>query len=354
MKGVLLHGGQGTRLRPLSFSGPKQLIPVANKPVSQHVLEDMVNSGISEVAIVLGNTFPQLVSEFYGDGSRFNAKLTYIYQGEALGIAHAVKLTASYTGDEPFVVYLGDNLLQGGISKYVKKFTSSNYDAMVLLKEVDDPRSFGVAEVADGKILKLIEKPKEPKSNLALIGVYFLTNKIFEIINKLKPSNRGELEITDALQGMIEEGYSVGYAIHDGWWLDTGKKDDILLANQLVLDEKATRSISASAELLDSKIEGRVSISFGANIKNSLIRGPAVVGENSVIEDSYVSSFTSIGPNTVIRGSRIENSIIMEGSQIENVELDGCLIGRKVKITGGRIGVRLKASLGDYSTFEVQ
>ena len=354
LKGVILHGGQGTRLRPLTFSGPKQLIPVANKPVSQHVLEDLVSSGINEIAIILGNTFPNLVTEHYGDGTGFNAKITYIYQGEALGIAHAVNLVQDFVKDEKFVVYLGDNLLQGGISKYVKKFISSDLDAMILLKKVDDARSFGVAEVSEGKITRLVEKPKEPKSNLALIGVYFLNNKVFDIINKLKPSARGELEITDALQQMVEKGYNVGYAVHEGWWLDTGKKDDIILANQLVLDEKSVRMISEKAFIENSTIEGRVMISENATIKNSLIRGPAVIGD-SYIEDSSVGPFTSIGNKAYIAESKVENSIIMEGSKIEKVELESCLVGKSVVIKGkSLIKNRLKVSLGDYSLLEVE
>ena len=355
MKGVILHGGKGTRLRPLTFSGPKQLIPVANKPVSQHVLEDLVSSGISDVAIVLGDTFPQLVSEYYGDGSRFGARITYIYQGEALGIAHAVKLAESYVGGDPFVLYLGDNLIQGGISKYVEQFRGSNLDAMILLKEVEDPRSFGVAEISGGRILRLVEKPREPRSNLALIGIYFLTSRIFDVIRDLRPSWRGEFEITDALQSMVERGYSVGYAVHDGWWLDTGKKDDILLANQLVLDEKATRRISDGAELKGSRIDGRVMISEGAKVLDSLIVGPAVIGRDAVIENSYVGPFTSIGPGVSLRNSKVDYSVVMEGSRVENVELDHCLVGRNAAIRGrGSSRSRLRASLGDYSTLEVE
>ncbi|MGC8970302.1 MAG: glucose-1-phosphate thymidylyltransferase [Conexivisphaera sp.] len=355
MKGVILHGGKGTRLRPLTFSGPKQLIPVANKPVSQHVLEDLVSSGITDVAIVLGDTFPQLVGEYYGDGSRFGARITYIYQGEALGIAHAVKLAEDYVGDEPFVVCLGDNLIQGGISKYVERFRGSGLDAMVLLKEVEDPRSFGVAEVENGRILRLVEKPREPRSNLALIGVYFLTKKVFDVIRDLRPSWRGELEITDALQGMVERGYSVGYAVHEGWWLDTGKKDDILLANQLVLDEKATRSIAEGVELRGSRVDGRAIISEEARIIDSTIVGPAAIGRGAVIENSHVGPFTSIGPGVHLRNAKIDYSVVMEGSRVENVELDRCLVGRNVVIRG-REGnrSRLRVSLGDYSVLEVE
>ncbi|MCX8205199.1 MAG: glucose-1-phosphate thymidylyltransferase, partial [Candidatus Nezhaarchaeota archaeon] len=239
MKGIILHGGAGTRLRPLTFSGPKQLIPVANKPVSQYVLEDIRDSGVKDVAIVLGEIYPELVREHYGDGSKFGVKITYIYQGRPLGIAHAVGLCRGFVGEDRFVVYLGDNLLQSGIKKYVEAFLSGDYDAYILLKEVDDPTRFGVAKFdQNGRLVGLVEKPKVPPSKYALVGVYFFKPVVFEVLRELKPSWRGELEITDALQLMLERGYRVGYGFVDGWWLDTGKKDDVLYANALILDER--------------------------------------------------------------------------------------------------------------------
>ncbi|RLE64040.1 MAG: glucose-1-phosphate thymidylyltransferase, partial [Thermoprotei archaeon] len=235
MKGVILHGGAGTRLRPLTFSGPKQLIPVANKPVSQYVLEDLRDAGIRDIAIVLGEVYPELVQEHYGDGSRFGVRITYIHQGKPLGIAHAVGLCREFVGSDAFVVYLGDNLLQYGIKQYLQRFLEGDYDAFILFKEVEDPTRFGVARFdEEGKLIGLVEKPKVPPSKYALVGVYFFKPVVFEVIKDLKPSWRGELEITDTIQLLIDRGYRVGYDFVEGWWLDTGKKDDILYANALI------------------------------------------------------------------------------------------------------------------------
>lgn len=356
MKGVVLHGGQGTRLRPLTFSGPKQLIPVANKPVSQYVIEDLAAAGVKDIALILGETFPDLVVSYYRDGSWLGVNLTYIYQGRALGIAHAVLLAEEFVGNEPFVVYLGDNLLQGGISRYVKMFEEGDYDAMVILKEVEDPRAFGVAEIKDGKLVRLVEKPREPPSNLALIGVYLLTPKVFDVIRALKPSARGELEITDALQLMIQRGYKVGYAIHEGWWLDTGKKDDIILANQLMLDERARRSIDPGAQVINSRVEGRVEVGRGAVIRDSVVRGPASIAEGAIIESSFVGPYTSVGRASAVRRSRVQNSVLLEGAEVSDVELEDSLVGRYTRVRGRQNSntVRVKLSVGDYSAVEVE
>ncbi len=353
MKGVILHGGAGTRLRPLSYSGPKQLIPVANKPVSQYVLEDLVSCGITDVAIILGETFPELVREHYGDGSKFGAKITYIYQGKPLGIAHAVGLCEEFVGDEKFVVYLGDNLLQHGIGPYLKKFQESDADAMVLLKEVEDPRRFGVAQFDEqGKLVKLVEKPREPPSNYALVGVYFLTPVIFDMIKRLKPSWRGEYEITDALQMLIDGGYKVDYAIVDGWWLDTGKKDDILYANALILDERIKRRIKG--EVKDSRVEGRVYVEEGARIVSSKVRGPAILGKGCLVENSYIGPYTSIGDGARIINSSVEYSVILGGATIKNViRLEESLVGKNATIIGeGKKGV-MRLHVGDYSVVEL-
>ena len=355
MKGVVLHGGQGTRLRPLTFSGPKQLIPVANRPVSQYVIEDLAQAGVRDVAVILGETYPELVVSQYGDGSRLGVNITYIYQGRALGLAHAVLLAEPFVGNEPFVVYLGDNLLQGGIARYVKDFEEGNYDAMVLLKEVEDPRAFGVAEVRDGRLVRLVEKPRVPPSNLALIGVYFLTPKVFDVIRSLRPSARGELEITDALQLMIERGYRVGYAVHEGWWLDTGKKDDIILANQLVLDERARRRVDQGAQVINSRVEGRVEVCSGAVIRDSVVRGPASIAEGVVVEGSFIGPYTSLGRGSVVRRARVQNSVVLEGSEVSDVELEDSLVGRHARVTGRPNGgtPRVRLSVGDYSVIEV-
>ncbi len=348
MKGVLLHGGAGTRLRPLTFTGPKQLIPVANKPVSQYCLEDMIGAGIKEVAIILGETYPEMVEEHYGDGSRFGCKITYIHQGKPLGIAHAVYLAKDFVGDEKFVVYLGDNLIQDGIKEYVKRFDEEDFDAFILLKEVEDPRAFGVAKFEGERLVGLIEKPKEPPSNYAVIGVYMFKPVVFDIIKDLKPSWRGELEITDTLQKMIENGYNVGYAKLKGWWFDTGKAEDILKVNATILDERAKRSVKG--EVLASQIEGRVEVGEGAKIINSIVRGPAVIGEDCVIENSFIGPYTSVGERTVIKNSSLEYCIVLSDSIIEGVErIEESLIGRKVRIRKNDRKRFLRFTIGDYS-----
>jgi len=348
VKGVLLHGGAGTRLRPLTFTGPKQLIPVANKPVSQYCLEDMIGAGIKEVAIILGETYPEMVEEHYGDGSRFGCKITYIHQGKPLGIAHAVYLAKDFVGDEKFVVYLGDNLIQDGIKEYVKRFDEEDFDAFILLKEVEDPRAFGVAKFEGERLVGLIEKPKEPPSNYAVIGVYMFKPVVFDIIKDLKPSWRGELEITDTLQKMIENGYNVGYAKLKGWWFDTGKAEDILKVNATILDERAKRSVKG--EVLASQIEGRVEVGEGAKITNSIVRGPAVIGEDCIIENSFIGPYTSVGERTVIKNSSLEYCIVLSESIIEGVErIEESLIGRKVRIRKNDRKRFLRFTIGDYS-----
>ncbi|MEM0267620.1 MAG: glucose-1-phosphate thymidylyltransferase [Thermofilaceae archaeon] len=349
MKGVILHGGAGTRLRPLTFSGPKQLIEVAGKPVSQWVLEDLVSAGVREVAIVLGDVFPELVVQHYGDGSRFGARVTYVHQGRPLGIAHAVSLCREFVGGDSFVVYLGDNLLQHGVKRYLEEFLAGGYDAMVLLKEVEDPTRFGVAQLGEGgRLVRLVEKPKVPPSNLALVGVYFFKPVIFEAIDAIEPSWRGELEITDAVQKLIDWGFDVGYRVVEGWWLDTGKKDDVLAANYLLLDERAERRIEG--EVVNSRVEGRVTVCRGARVVDSVVRGPAFVGEGAVVERSYIGPYTSLSRGVRVAGSSVEYCVILEGAMVEGVELEESLVGRYAKVVRNRGGRRAsKLSIGDYS-----
>jgi glucose-1-phosphate thymidylyltransferase len=313
MKGVILHGGVGTRLRPLTHTGPKQLIPVANKPISQYVLEDLVEAGVNEIAIVLGDIYPEKVKEYYGDGSKFGSKITYIIQDKPKGIAHAVGLCEKHVGNEPFVVYLGDNLIKGGIKSFVEDFKVSNHDTMILLCKVENPQRFGVAKFDEnGKLISLVEKPKQPPSNYALTGIYFFKPVIFEMIEKLKPSWRGELEITEAIQLLLENGYNVGCQKVEGWWKDTGTPEDILEANRLILDELKPK-IKGKIEDPNS-IQGRVTIGENTTIKReALIRGPAIIGENTTIEENvYIGPYTSIGNNVTIKKGEIENSIIMD------------------------------------------
>jgi glucose-1-phosphate thymidylyltransferase len=329
IRGVILHGGHGTRLRPLTHTGPKQLIPVANKPMSQYVLEDLRDSGVKEVAVILGDTLPEKVRSYYKDGKEFGVKITYLDQEEPGGIAQAVSLAEDFVGNNPFVVYLGDNLLKGKIAGFVEEFKNSKHDAMILLCEVENPRQFGVAEFGkNGKLKRLIEKPKDPPSNYALTGIYFLTPPIFKMIRKLKPSWRGELEITEALQGLLDSGYNVGYKLVTGWWKDTGTVEDILEANRLVLDD-LKRKIEGTVEERAS-IQGRAGIGKGTTVKGgALLRGPVVVGNNTTIgEHVYVGPYTSIGNNVKIERGEIENSIIMDEC---HVEIDG-------KITDSLIG----------------
>jgi glucose-1-phosphate thymidylyltransferase len=338
MKGIILHGGHGSRLRPLTHTGPKQLIPIASKPISQYVLEDLIEAGIEEIIIVLGDVFSEKVKEYYGDGGAFNVKLSYIHQGEPKGIAHAVALCEQYVSNEPFIVSLGDNLIKGGVKSFVETFKTSNYDAMVLLCKVENPQRFGVARFDEkGKLIGLVEKPEHPPSNYALTGIYLLKSIIFGMIRKLKPSRRGELEITEALQLLIEGGYSIGYQTVKGWWKDTGAPEDILEANRLVLDE-LTPEIKGEVEDKNS-IQGRVSIGENSIVKRgALIRGPAIIGVNSTIEANvYIGPYTSIGNSTIINHGEIENSIIMDNCHIDiDDRITDSLIGPNSTITSNK------------------
>lgn len=313
MKGIILHGGHGTRLRPLTHTGPKQLIPVANKPISQYVLEDLRNAGIADIAIVLGDVYPEKVKEHYGDGTKFGVKIIYIHQEAPKGIAQAIGLCEQIVDNDPFVVYLGDNLLKGGIEKFVREFRESEYDGMILLCQVEKPQRFGVAELdKNRKLIRLIEKPKEPPSNYALTGIYFFKPVIFDMIRQLKPSWRGELEITEAIQLLLDNKYNVGYRFVKGWWKDTGAPEDILESNRLILDEMKPKNEGNVEE--GATLQGRISIGKGTTIKNgAVIRGPVIIGKNAVIETNvYVGPYTSIGNGVTIKKGEIENSIIMD------------------------------------------
>ena len=340
LKGIILHGGYGTRLRPLTHTGPKQLIPIANKPISQYALEDLIEAGIADITILLGDIYPDKVKEYYGNGSTFGAKLTYILQGKPKGIAHAICLCEKYVNNHPFIVYLGDNLLKGGIKGFAESFRNSNYDAIILLCEVENPQRFGVAKFdKHGKLMDLVEKPKQPPSNYALTGIYFFKPIIFDAIRKLKPSWRGELEITEALQLLLEEGYNVGYRIVEGWWKDTGTIEDILEANILVLDEMEPKKETRIEDR--ACVQGRVSIGKNAQVKKgALIRGPTVIGENATIENEvYIGPYTSIGNNTHIKKGEIENSIIMENCVIEiNTKIIDSIIGANSEIITNQKG----------------
>ena len=304
------------------------------------MLEDLRNSGIHDIAIILGDGLSEKVKDHYGDGNQFSVNITYIYQPKPEGIAHAVSLTENFTKDSPFVVYLGDNLLKGGITKFVKEFQQQNYDAMILLCKVENPQQFGVAEFAqNGKLIRLIEKPKEPPSNYALTGIYFLTPTIFKMIKKLKPSWRGELEITEALQLLIDNGYNVGYEKVEDWWKDTGTVEDILEANRLILDDVESRIDGTVQD--KNCIQGRVIIEEGTIIKGgALIRGPVAIGKNTTIEDHvYIGPYTSIGSNVTMKKGEIENSIIMDNCFIEiDEKITDSLIGSNTEIITNKKG----------------
>ncbi|ACP35082.1 glucose-1-phosphate thymidyltransferase [Sulfolobus islandicus Y.G.57.14] len=328
MEAVILHGGQGTRLRPLTHTGPKQLIKIAGKPVSQWVLEQIREAGIKDIIIILGDNNPMRVIEYYGDGTHLDVNIRYVYQGKARGLADAVYRVKDMVSDK-FIVYLGDNIVPYNLAKF-SKFDGS---ASILLAKVNNPNRFGVAVIKDGKVIKLVEKPKEPISDLALVGVYAFTRDIFDSIENLKPSWRGELEITDAIQSLIDKGKEVKYEIVDGWWKDTGTPKDILEANSFLLDRYAIRKIEG--EIKDSAVDGRVIIERGAVIENSTIRGPAYIGNSSKIKNSYIGPFTSIGKECTIDNSEIEYSVILDNVKLRGVSLRDSLIGNNSTVEKG-------------------
>jgi glucose-1-phosphate thymidylyltransferase len=334
MKGLILSGGKGTRLRPLTFTQAKQLVPVANKPVLFYGIEALADAGIKDIGIIVGDTKAE-IKEACGDGRRWGIKITYIEQNEPLGLAHAVLVSEGFLGRDSFVMYLGDNILKSGIKSLVAEFKQKKPNSLILLTEVPNPQMFGVAELRGGKVVKLVEKPKSPKSNLALVGVYMFDFHIFEAARAIKPSWRKELEITDAIQYLVDQGYRVIPHLVSGWWKDTGKIEDILEANRLILENIATQ-IEGSVDSA-SKINGNVIIEKDALVRNSTIRGPAIIGEKTEIVDSYIGPFTSIQRGCKIIQTEVEHSIILEGSEIRDVgsRIDESLIGRGVRIFKG-------------------
>ncbi len=338
MKGLILSGGKGTRLRPLTYTSAKQLVPVANKPVLFYAIEAIVAAGIADIGIIVGDTREEIRAAV-GDGGRFGARITYIEQSAPLGLAHAVMIAEEYLAGSPFVMYLGDNLIAGGITGLVDEFRRLGCNSEILLAEVPTPEQFGVAELTpDGKVFRLVEKPKEPKSNLALVGVYMFDPTIFESVRRIKPSKRGELEITDAIQDLIDRGLDVHPHIVRGWWKDTGKLDDMLEANRIVLEGLGAGGggtlgpLGAIGE--NSRIEGKVEIGAGVELIDSLVRGPVVIGDGARLENAFVGPYTSIGERCRLVCCEVENSIILADSEIRDIPLriDGSLIGRNVRI----------------------
>ncbi len=338
MKGLILAGGAGTRLRPLTYTGAKQLVPVANKPILFYVVENLVDAGILEIVVIISPETGAEVRERLGDGSRWGAAITYVLQDKPAGLAHAVLTAREPLGDGDFCMFLGDNLIGSKVKEPVARFLANpELAASVMLKEVPNPSSFGVAEVdASGNVVALVEKPKEPKSNLALVGIYLFRRLIFDAIAQIRPSPRGELEITDAIAKLIELGHQVRFDRVTTWWLDTGKKDDLLLANDTVLDDWLVHSLEGSIDS-ESRIEGRVRVEAGAVVERSLIRGPVVIGRGARVVDAKIGPFTSIGEGVTIERSGVEHSVIMEGSRVSDIaRLEDSLIGRRVIVHPGQ------------------
>ncbi len=352
MKGLILAGGRGTRLRPITFSMAKQLVPVANKPVLFYGLEALAEAGIREVGIIVGDTAKE-IEQAVGNGARWGLEVTYIPQLEPLGLAHAVLTAEPYLGTTPFLMYLGDNLLTGGVKTLVEAFEIRRPNALILLAEVSNPQEFGVAQLEGERVAKLIEKPKEPPSNLALVGVYLFDSHIFEAARAIKPSWRGELEITDAIQYLIDQGYTVEWQKITGWWKDTGNLESLLEANRLVLEELSPRM---QGTLEDTQVFGRVSVGAGSVLRRCVVRGPAIIGANCVLEECYIGPFTAIGDGVRMRACEIEFSIVLEGSQIDAVEprIEASLLGKNTVVRGGMRRPRtLRLMLGDSSSVEM-
>jgi glucose-1-phosphate thymidylyltransferase len=353
LKALILSGGKGTRLRPITHTSAKQLVPVANKPILFFAIEAIRRAGIDDIGIVVGDTEPEIRAAV-GDGSAFGVRATYIRQSAPLGLAHAVKESRAYLGGESFVMYLGDNFIRDGIAPLVEEFERDRPNCQILLARVPNPGSFGVAELSGGKVVRLEEKPKQPKSDYALVGVYLFDSSVFEAVDAIRPSARGELEITDAIQYLIENGRDVRSHVIKGWWKDTGKLADLLEANRMALTS-IERDLRGSVDAR-SRVIGEVSLGEGCVVENSELRGPLVIGAGTVVRDSYVGPFTSISSRCSIVGSEIEFSIILEESRIENLatRVEGSLVGRNARITQGPTKPRaFRFMVGDNSEIQV-
>jgi glucose-1-phosphate thymidylyltransferase len=355
MRGIILAGGKGTRLRPLTNTIAKHLLPVANKPILFYVMEQIIAADITDIGIVISPETGPDIKLALSDGSRWGAEITYIMQSQPLGLAHAVKTAREFLAGSPFLLFLGDNLIKDGVKVLVDEFNANSPEALIVLKEVPDPRAFGVAEVdSSGQVIRVVEKPKEPKSNLALVGAYIFTSFIHQVIADLKPSWRGEYEITDAIQRLLDMGKKVCSHVLQGWWLDTGKKEDLLEANRMILDDYLKRDIKGEVDAR-SRIIGRVEIGEGAKIESSLVRGPVSIAADCRIINSFIGPYTSIGAETVIQNSSVEYSVILNNSHILDIQhLADSVIGRNVEVVrqeqefeGSRLFV------GDYARVEL-
>jgi len=354
LKGLILSGGAGTRLRPITHTSAKQLVPVANKPVLFYGIEALVDAGVTEIGIIIAPETGEEIREAAGDGSDFGARITYVVQDKPAGLAHAVLTAEEFIGGSPFVMYLGDNLLRDGLRNLVGTFIDDEPNALILLTPVEDPSSYGVAELDGERIVRLIEKPKDPPSNLALVGVYLFDSEIFEAARALEPSWRGELEITEAIQALIDDGKHVQSEVVRGWWKDTGQLADMLEANRLVLEELETRVEGEVDE--GSRVEGRVVLEPGASLTRSVVRGPAVIGAGACVEDAYIGPYTSIGEDVHVRRSEVEHSIVLAGSVVEDLgtRMEASLLGRNVKLTrSDGVPKTLRLLVGDNSEIEI-
>jgi len=353
LKGLILSGGAGTRLRPITHTSAKQLVPVANKPVLFYGIEALAEAGIREVGIIVAPETGDEVRAAVGDGSGFGLEVTFIEQAAPLGLAHALLTAEAYIGESPFVMYLGDNLLRDGIVDLVEAFRSSEPDALILLTRVADPSAYGVAELDGDRVLRLVEKPKDPPSDLALVGVYMFGPEIFGAAHSISPSARGELEITEAIDALIDSGKRVEPHVVKGWWKDTGKLEDMLDANRLVLEEIEP---GVEGELVDSEVEGRVVVESGAVLERTRVRGPAVIGPGARIRDSYVGPYTAIGADVEISGSEIEHSIVLSGSRISDLpaRLEASLLGKDVVISRSEgMPKTLQLLVGDHAEIAI-
>lgn len=349
MKGLILSGGRGTRLYPITYTSAKQLVPVANRPVLFRAIDAIVEAGISDIGIVVGDTAAE-IKAVVGDGSQWGARITYIQQEAPLGLAHAVLISEDYLRNDRFVMFLGDNVLEGGIVGLVRQFVESDWSAQIVLTKVDNPQHFGVAELRDGQVVRLVEKPDVPPSDLALVGIYMFDQHVFEAAKNIKPSWRGELEITDAVQYLIDHGYTVYPYIHKGWWIDTGKPGDMLDCNRLLLETIESQNLGFVDG--ESCLSGRVIIEKGAEVINSTIRGPAIIGENTRIVNAYIGPFTAIYHNVLIESSEIEHCIILENCTITDIgyRIEDSVIGRNVEITRSRLRPKAyRMTIGDNS-----
>ncbi len=355
MKALILAGGKGTRLKPLTNTVAKQLLPVANKPILFYVLDEITEAGISDIGMIIHPDTGDKIKEAVGDGSKWKAHITYIPQPEPLGLAHAVATAREFLGDSPFLMFLGDNLIRGGVKPFIQEFNRSKPEALILLKEVSDPRAFGVAEFnSKGTLVRLVEKPQEPRSNLAMVGVYLFSPEIHKAISKLKPSGRGEYEITEAVNLLIKSKKKVLHQILKDWWLDTGKKDDILEANRVVLDDFLVKDIRGEVDQ-KSRLVGRVEVRMGAKIENSIIRGPVSIGEGCQVKNSFIGPFTSIGAGSKILDSSVEHSVIMDNCHICGIDcLKDSLIGRDAEVKKAEEGFKaIRLFIGDDARVEL-